>query len=109
MGIKQIHQPLKQFLSYLPRNIKVDQLIIFGSHMEGRATADSDIDVLVISDAFKKLDEDQRLDILYDATDDIQPDIHPWGFTKEELQTASHLTLLGYARDHGIHFPTKSA
>jgi hypothetical protein len=82
----------------------VDQVIVFGSYLEGNATEDSDIDVLVISDDFKSLDEDQRLDLLYEAKGFIEPPIHPWGFTPEELEKASELTTLGYARTAGIRF-----
>jgi len=50
------------------------------------------------------MNEDQRLDVLYQARRYIEPEIHPWGFTPEELQKASKLTTLGHARDQGYHF-----
>lgn len=108
MDSKHLRKPLSQFVHQAAEAIKVDEVILFGSHLEGNATEDSDIDVMVISDSFKGMDIDRRLDVLYKATGKIEADIHPWGFTQEELQTASHLTLLGYARDHGIHFDPNS-
>jgi hypothetical protein len=104
MDINQINHPLSQFVEKLPKSIKVDQVIIFGSHLEGKATEESDIDVLVISNDFQRMDEDTRLDILYDAAKEIEPEIHPWGFTAQELKKASRLTPLGYVRDAGIRF-----
>ncbi len=104
MDINRIKKPLGRFLKNIPETIKVDQVIIFGSRLEGNATEDSDIDIYVVSNNFKKLDEDKRLDILYKAGQFIEPDIHPWGVTNEELKKASHLTLMGYARDNGIRF-----
>ena len=104
MDIKRIKIPLDQFLKKMPKSIQVDQVIIFGSYLEGTATKDSDIDVLIISEDFRNLNEDQRLDILYEARGFSEPIIDPWGFTHKELSDASKLTTLGYARDQGIHF-----
>jgi uncharacterized protein len=107
MDSDRIKQPLNQFVKKISNSVKVERVIVFGSYLEGNATKDSDIDVFIISDDFKTLDEDQRLDILYDATDNIdntEPDIHPWGYTQEELERASRLTLMGYVRDNGIHY-----
>lgn len=104
MGANHIKEPLNQFIKKIPPFIKVDEVIVFGSYLEGNATEDSDIDLFVISDSFKGMDLENRLDILYDATDNIEPDIHPWGHTSEELKSASHLTLLGYARDKGLRY-----
>jgi predicted nucleotidyltransferase len=104
MDIRQIQQPVKQFIRNIPPSIKVDRVLIFGSYLEGTATEESDIDVMVISDDFKTLDEEQRLDILYDVAENIEPVIHPWGFSTEELENASELTTLWYVRTSGIRF-----
>jgi hypothetical protein len=104
MDLSQVKKPLNQFLQNLQPTIQVDKVIIYGSYLEGNATEDSDIDVYVISDDFKGLDEDQRLDILYAARRSIEPDVHPWGVTKEEFNKASRLTTLGYAHEAGIRF-----
>ena len=104
MDISKIKQPLNQFVQKIPKSVKVDKVIIFGSYLEGNATEDSDVDVIVVSDDFRKMDEDQRLDILYDAADDIDPEVHPWAFTNEELNQKSKLTTWGYARTSGFRF-----
>lgn len=104
MDINQIQPPLNKFLASLSQQIKVDEVIIFGSYLEGNAKEDSDIDVIVVSDNFKSMEESQRLDILYHASAFIEPDIHPWAFTSGELKQASRLTTWGYARDKGIRF-----
>lgn len=108
MDISHVKQPLKQFLRALSEQVKVNELIVFGSYVEGRATAESDIDVLVVSDDFAHLNEDERLDLLYDAAWKTEPEVHPWGFTSQELRQASRLTTLGYARDKGIRFLAQS-
>ena len=104
MDTRQINQPLKKFIKAVSQKVAVDEVIVFGSRLEGNAREDSDIDVIVVSDDFRKMDEDQRLDILYDAADDIDPEVHPWAFTNEELNQKSELTTWGYARTSGFRF-----
>jgi predicted nucleotidyltransferase len=104
MGINQIKKPLNQFLREVSKSIKVDQMIIFGSYAKGTATPDSDIDVLVISDNFKKVREDKRLNILDRAARFIRPEIVAAGFTNEELVKFGELSILGQARMLGARF-----
>ena len=103
MDTKAIRKPLKKFSKQLPANIQISQMIIFGSYLEGNQTVDSDLDVIVVSDSFTNLDESSRLDMLYKAARDLSPEVQAWGFTPKELESASHLTTLGYARDHGVY------
>ena len=65
MDIRRIRKPINMFLRAIPKDIQVDEVIIFGSYLHGEATKDSDIDVIVVSDSFQKWDEDKRLDVLY--------------------------------------------
>lgn len=104
MDITNIQQPLKQFLQQIPKSIGIDQVIIFGSYLEGTATKDSDIDVIVVSDDFKNMSEDDRLTLLYRAARFIEPDVEPWGFTNEELKQAGKQTTLGHAWSTGLRF-----
>ncbi len=104
MDIKQVAQPLNRFIRRLPPSLKVDEVIIFGSYFHGQATEDSDIDVLVVSDDFQTMDVDERDDMLYRASRDIEPVIEPWGFTHQELNRFGPLSTAGYARDKGIRF-----
>ena len=94
-----------QFVQSLRQKLTVEEVIVFGSYLDGLATEESDIDVLVISSDFAALDEDNRLDILDAAAEGIVPDVHPWGFTPDELRKASRLTTVGYAREEGIRVP----
>jgi predicted nucleotidyltransferase len=104
MDLSQAEKSLDQFLHNLPKSIRVEEVIIFGSYLEGNATEDSDIDVYVVSEDFENQDEDQRLRTLYKAARFIEPEVHPWGVTNEELKKASRLTTLGYACESGIRF-----
>lgn len=104
MDTRKIKKPLTEFIKKIPQSITVEEVIVFGSHSKGEATDESDIDVVVISNDFTHVSPDKRLDILYKASSFIQPDIHPWGFTKEELRKASLLTTLGQVRLTGYRF-----
>ena len=104
MDTRQINQPLKKFIKAVSQKVAVDEVIVFGSRLEGNAREDSDIDVIVVSDDFKQMTEDDRLDLLYKASAFIEPEIHPWAFTNEELNQKSELTTWGYARTSGFRF-----
>ncbi|OGJ39249.1 MAG: hypothetical protein A3A82_00405 [Candidatus Pacebacteria bacterium RIFCSPLOWO2_01_FULL_47_12] len=104
MDLRQIKQPLKLFISALPKAVKLSQVIVFGSRGDGTALKDSDIDVIVVSDYFLDISEDNRLDVLYKASRFISPEIHPWGVTPEELSKADKQSTLGAARESGKQF-----
>jgi hypothetical protein len=99
---QSIDRRLAGFRKALAQQIQVAELIVFGSYLEGSATDDSDIDVLVVSNDFAGMTEDERLDILEDAAGLTEPFIHAWGFTSAEIEQASELTTLGYARTAGL-------
>ncbi|PIY80238.1 MAG: hypothetical protein COY80_04040 [Candidatus Pacebacteria bacterium CG_4_10_14_0_8_um_filter_42_14] len=101
MDTRKIEESLKIFTDALPSETKPFQVIIFGSQNDGSAQEDSDIDVLVVSDYFEEISEDNRLDILYKASRFISPEIHPWGVTTEELAHADKQSTLGSARKIG--------
>lgn len=102
MADSAMEKSLKEYRQRLARKIQLSDLIVFGSRQEGRASGDSDIDVLVVSEDFKKMDEEKRFDAVYEAALDIEPEIHPWPITKTELESASKLTVFGQARDQGL-------
>ena len=104
MDTRKIEKPLKLFISALPKTVEPLQVIIFGSHSDGSARDDSDIDVIVVSEDFDRISEDNRLDILYKASRFISPEIHPWGVTPDELSSADSQSTLGAARELGNQF-----
>jgi predicted nucleotidyltransferase len=54
---------VRKFKTLLERTgIPVRQMILFGSYATGSFTEDSDIDVVVVSDAFKGLNHWQRIE-----------------------------------------------
>jgi predicted nucleotidyltransferase len=102
MDTRAIKHILKKYRAALSQAIRVQELIVFGSQLEGMASEGSDLDVIVVSNDFATLSEDERLDILEEAAEATSPLIHAWGFTEQELAAASELTTLGYARQAGM-------
>lgn len=104
MDINHVKQPLAQFLHEVSKQIKVDQMLIFGSYAKGTATVDSDIDVVIVSEDFARIRADKRLRILDTASRDIEPVIIAAGVTNREIQRAGKHSILGQARTRGIKF-----
>lgn len=102
MGKKQIKKNLKIFVQRARQKLIPEKIILFGSYAQGKATTYSDVDVLVISKTFAKVPEEKRLDILYDLTQDLYPDFHPYGFSPEEIKKVSPLSTLYEALKTGV-------
>ncbi len=81
--ISRIVSEYKQNLEAL--GIKVEKVILYGSHATGEAKEDSDIDLLVVSDDFKDMDLWERLCLLGRARVGIKRPMEILGFTEEEL------------------------
>ena len=93
--LKTIHQFKKGLES---RNIRVEQLILFGSHAAGTAREDSDIDVVVISSSFSDKSYWERIDISTEAIYKVSAPIEASAFTPEEWKNANSL-LVDYAKN----------
>lgn len=94
MDQRKIQDALNRYLQNLKRRVKVSSALVFGSLAEGRADP-NDIDLMILSEDFKKLDTDERLKILYRSSVGFPYDLHLFGVTPEELEKSSPLTGLG--------------
>jgi predicted nucleotidyltransferase len=75
--------------------IKVKKIILYGSFASGRAREDSDIDLVVISDDFNKMDLWERLCLLGRARMGIRRPMEIIGFTEEEFEAEHSGTFIG--------------
>lgn len=67
MGKKEsIKDKLKLFKKDLNRNIPIKKMYFFGSRISGKPHRDSDIDLIIVSSKFKKLDFFKRGAKMYD-------------------------------------------
>lgn len=60
--IKEIANAIKIFLK--GRNIKVDKIVIFGSYAKGKYSANSDLDIAIVSSDFDGKDIFQKSDMI---------------------------------------------
>ncbi|MCU0645501.1 MAG: nucleotidyltransferase domain-containing protein [bacterium] len=79
-------------------NIRVERLILFGSHAVGTAREDSDIDVVVISPSFSDKSYWERIDILTEAIYEVFAPIDAAAFTPEEWKAEKSL-MVDYAKN----------
>lgn len=102
MGFKKIKPVINRYLGKVTTKIKIDKAILFGSYAKGIAKKDSDVDLIVISKDFSKMDDDERLRILYRLATGFPYNLHVHGITPNEFEKASYLTTLGEAKRTGI-------
>ena len=99
MDKKQVVGILNQFGKALEkRNVKAPQIILFGSHVNGTAHEDSDIDVVILSDSFEGKDYWERIDVLAEAIAELMQPIEAFALTQQEWDSGEHMVSY-YARD----------
>lgn len=101
MGKRQIQRSLKIFAQRAKERFKAEKVILFGSFARGKATDYSDVDVVVLSNIFTQISQNERLDLLYPLTRGLSPDFHPFGFTPSEFAHSSNLSILSEAKTAG--------
>lgn len=98
MGKRQVEKYIKEYISRLKPNLHPCKVILYGSLLKNAyRPGESDIDLLVISNKFKGMDEDARFDLLYKNTVGFALDWHIYGFTPEEIRKISPLNTLSEA------------
>lgn len=101
---KRIKKLIETYKKDLSKKIKVNKIVLFGSYAKGRVHQDSDVDLVILSDDFAKMDFDSRLDLLQrerrsSITHQFAMDI--FGYTPQEFSQASPLTTLGEIKETG--------
>jgi predicted nucleotidyltransferase len=91
--IRKIIDDFKKALE--SQGIKADKLILFGSYAKGVADKYSDIDLVVISTDFAKMDFQQRCEILGKAIVHVMEPIEPLAYTPEEFEKLSAFNVAG--------------
>lgn len=89
----------------LHKRLPIEKVILFGSYAYGKPKKYSDIDLVVVSPAFRRMKDIKRIMFLLDATRKIktkQPvDIEPLGFTSEELEKADYFDIAAEIKERG--------
>ena len=88
--VKKRHEIKKIIAEYVNNlrglGIEVSQIILYGSYAKGGPKEHSDIDIAVISPAFKKLDIFERQEILSKAHHRFGEPIEPIGLTPDQMK-----------------------
>lgn len=96
----------KAYISALKERIKVDKAILFGScAREGKLKEHGDIDIIVLSSDFEKMDFMERLVLLSKARGRkfMSPAMDILGYTPEEFNKLSkESVVLAEAKEEGI-------
>lgn len=85
-GRPKVEIIIKEYIKKLEElNIKPLKVILFGSYAKGVARQDSDIDLIIVSKDFEKMNIRERLEILGIAAARIMQPIQADGYTPDEL------------------------
>lgn len=100
----EVRRIVLKYAKELQKRITVKKIILFGSYAYGNPTKSSDIDIAVISDRFKKMDDITRIMLLSDYARRIKTDIDidPIGFTEDELEKSDYFEIGGEIVEKGV-------
>ena len=100
--VKSIRKKLKDFKYRVNRDIPVDTMILFGSRAKGKTGKDRDVDLLIVSPRFKKLDFFKRGAKMYDYWDLNYPVDFLCYTPKEFNKLKKQITIVREAVKEGI-------
>lgn len=101
-GRKSIKEKLKDFKKNLNREMKIKEMILFGSRANGKARKESDVDLIIVSPNFRNLDFFQRGAKMYDFWD-IDLPVDFLCYTPEEFENLKkRVTIVREANKSGI-------
>ncbi|KAF0134593.1 MAG: DNA polymerase subunit beta [Candidatus Saganbacteria bacterium] len=92
---------IKEAIVFLNNYIKVNQVILFGSQLTGKATLHSDIDLAVISPDFKGKKFEEIIHIFAELAVKCSPQIEIKAYTPDDLKEARSTNFLGYILKNG--------
>lgn len=91
----QIEGIIKEYKEALAKlGIKVTQAVLYGSYALGNQREDSDIDLIIISNDFRKMNLRERLEILGIAAARIMKPVEAKGYTPEEIEVVPPASFL---------------
>src|SRR3989338_5764265 len=101
-GRKSINEQLSLFKTKLNKGLPVNKMILFGSRAKGKCWRDRDVDLIIVSPKFKKLDFFERGAKMYDYWDLNYP-VDFLCYTPEEFnKLKKQITIVREAVKEGI-------
>ncbi|QQK76476.1 nucleotidyltransferase domain-containing protein [Salicibibacter cibarius] len=82
-----IFREIKQYTQYVSGKVNIEQVILFGSYAHGTATADSDVDIAIVSPDFGKAPLMEKMDLYgWRSDSDVQVIMQPFPFGTDEFK-----------------------
>ena len=101
-GRKSINEQLSLFKTKLNKGLPVNKMILFGSRAKGKCGRDRDVDLIIVSPKFRKLDFFERGAKMYDYWDLNYP-VDFLCYTPEEFnKLKKQITIVREAVKEGI-------
>ena len=100
----QVQEIIKQYKESLREcGVKVEHFILYGSFAQGNPREYSDIDLVVVSESFQKMDLRERLEVLGVGAAKIMKPIEARGYTSKEIELAPKISFLSEILKSGIN------
>jgi predicted nucleotidyltransferase len=87
---------IRRALDYLARRIRLQEVILFGSHARGEADPWSDVDLAVISPHFARMTHEEIMDLLVEVALAVDPRVEIRPYTPQDLKQARPTNFLGH-------------
>lgn len=92
---------IRQAIEFLRQKIRVQQAVLFGSHVRGEADEWSDIDLAVISPDFAHMGQQEVVDLLVEVALSVDPAVEIRPYTPQDLKAARPTNFLGHILAEG--------
>jgi len=100
---------LNNYIDRLRQKIDIDTIIIFGSYSKDQCSPSSDIDILIVSDDFKRMSELEAYILLSEPLWDIEINVDPVSATIDDLKECTRASFLSNILSTGKVIFRKSA
>jgi len=105
-----IKKAIDTFIELLTKEIPVEQVILFGSWVKGKAKSESDIDIIVVSPAFSRKKHIENMQYLFRRAAKVDSRIEPIPAVLNEIVHPDERTFLGQAVVSGrVYYSTTRA
>lgn len=99
-------QHVNKLIATLQKKIRVNYVVLYGSHAKGEAEKNSDIDVAVISPDFGKDPlNDKKMVYKSILTTDIEPNFDVKTYSPEEFEKGEHFFIKEIRRTGKVIYP----
>lgn len=100
--LSKVKKIVDQYRRILEKKIRVERIILYGSHAYGTPHDGSDIDLVVISPDFVRMHPLRRLEYLSLARREMKEPIEALGYTPKEFRRARESILLDEIVERGV-------